>query len=280
MQRQRITTVQVRAMKRRGEKIAMLTAYDYPTAKLLDQVGIPLLLVGDSVGTAVLGYETTVPVTVEDMVHHARAVARGTDRALVVADMPFMSYRIDRATAMRTAARLVQEGGAHAIKLEGAGAAVETVAALVEGGIPVMGHLGLTPQSVHQLGGYRVQGRRQRDAERIVSEAKELEAAGAFAVVLELVQPDVASRVTESLAIPTIGIGSGPHCDGQVQVLYDLLGLAVGELPRHARRYADLAATIGDAARRYADDVARGRLLGEEPPIGEPDVSATVGAQA
>lgn len=280
MQRQRITTVQIRAMKRRGEKIAMLTAYDFPTARLLDQAGIPLLLVGDSLGTAVLGYETTVPVTVEDILHHARAVARGAERALVVADLPFMSYRIDHPTAMRNAARLMQEGGAHAVKLEGAGDAIEVVSALVGGGIPVMGHLGLTPQSVHQLGGYRIQGRRQRDAERIVADAKELEAAGAFALVLELVQPDVAAAITEAVSIPTIGIGSGPHCDGQVQVLYDLLGLAVGDLPRHARPYAHLAEIVGDAARRYAEDVAQGRFL-VEPPAHESPVSSTpVGAEA
>jgi 3-methyl-2-oxobutanoate hydroxymethyltransferase len=254
----RVTILQVREMKERGERFAMLTAYDYALAKLLDAAGVPLLLVGDSLGTVILGHETTLGVTMDDMVRHTQAVVRGTQRALIVGDLPFLSYQVSPEEAIRNAGRLLQEGGAQAVKLEGGGPVAPTVRRLVESGIPVMGHLGLTPQSVHQLGGHKVQGRSVEAAARLLADAAALEAAGAFAVVLEGVPAPLAARITRRLRIPTIGIGAGPDCDGQVQVLHDLLGLFTDFVPRHARRYAELGDLVKDAAGRYAADVAAG----------------------
>lgn len=268
--RTRVTTADLIAMKRRGERIAMLTAYDYPTARLLDEAGIPIILVGDSLGNTALGYETTIPVTLEDMLHHTRAVARGAQRALVVADMPFLTFQVSPEEALRNAGRLIQEGGAQAVKLEGGGPVLETVRRLVQAGIPVMGHLGLTPQSVHALGGFRLQARTAEAVRQLFADALALEEAGAFAIVLELVPAPVAARLTQLLHIPTIGIGAGPGCDGQVQVLGDFLRLLPGPLPRHARPYADLATTIVQAVQHYIDDVRRGAFPGEAESFGLP----------
>jgi 3-methyl-2-oxobutanoate hydroxymethyltransferase len=252
-------------MKSRGERISMLTAYDYPSARIFDEAGVDVLLVGDSLGMVVLGHDSTVPVTMEDVLHHTRAVTRAARRALIVADLPFMSYRIGLREALVNATRLVQEGGAQAVKLEGGRSVVPTVAALVDSGIPVMGHLGLTPQSIHQFGGYRVQGRDQAAAQRLLGDAHELQQAGAFAVVLELVPAALAERITTSLRIPTIGIGAGVRCDGQVQVMHDILGYALpGEfVPRHAKQYVDLGTAMLDAARRYTAEVRAGEFPAE-----------------
>jgi 3-methyl-2-oxobutanoate hydroxymethyltransferase len=256
----RVRLPDLEAKKRRGEKIAMLTAYDFTMARLLDRAGVDLLLVGDSLGMVLLGYETTLPVTLDAMVHHTRAVSRGTERALVVADMPFMTYQVSAEEALRNAGRLIQEGGAAAVKLEGGGASVMVAARLVEAGIPVMGHLGLLPQHVHQLGGFRQQARLEADAEQLLADAQALEEAGAFAVVLESIPASVAAAVTADLQIPTIGIGAGPDCDGQVLVSYDMLGLSQDGVPPFVRRYADLGALTTAAARAYAEDVRAGRF--------------------
>src|SRR5580704_5388947 len=221
----KVWPLRLKEMKQRGEKIAMLTAYDAMMARLLDRAGIDVLLVGDSLGMVLLGYQTTLPVTMDAMVHHTAAVSRGAERALVVADMPFLSYQISLAEAVRNAGRLVQEGGAKAVKMEGGRAVLETAARLVDIGIPVMGHLGLTPQSVNRMGGFRQQGKSKEAAQRLVEDAKALEAAGIFAIVLESIPADLAKTVSAELNIPTIGIGAGPHCDGQVLVSYDVLGL-------------------------------------------------------
>ena len=254
----RISIHNIQAMKLRGEKIAMLTAYDYPTAKLIDSVDIPIILVGDSLGMTVLGYESTVPVTMDDMLHHTRAVVRGSQNALIVADMPFMSYQTGASDAIRNAGRFLQEAGAQAVKLEGGAPVVEIVRALVSFGIPIMGHLGLTPQSINQLGGHKVQGKTPAAAVRLMSDAAALQEAGAFAVVLECVPAALGKLVTERLSIPTIGIGAGPYCDGQVQVLSDLLGLDPDFSPRHAKQYAHLAQEIQDAVKCYQREVQAG----------------------
>lgn len=251
----RIRTPKLMEMKQAGEPIVCVTAYDYTMARLVDEAGIPVILVGDSLGNVVLGYDSTIPVTLDDVVHHTRAVVRGARDALVVADMPFMTYNVSAEDALRNAGRLLQEGGAHAVKLEGGAFVAETVRRLTENGIPVMGHLGLTPQSVHQLGGYRVQGRTAEQARRLLDDALAIEDAGAFAIVLETVPGNVAQAVTGRLAIPTIGIGAGPGCDGQIQVLHDILGLGVRQ-PRHARRFAELNDVTLDALRRYKDEVS------------------------
>jgi 3-methyl-2-oxobutanoate hydroxymethyltransferase len=253
-----ISVHDLKAMKLRGEKIVMLTAYDYPTAKLLDSVDIPIILVGDSLGNTVLGYDSTVPVTMEDMLHHTKAVARGAPNALIVGDMPFMSYQTGTSDAIRNAGRFLQEAGAQAVKLEGGAPVVETVRALVSIGIPVMGHLGLTPQSINQLGGHKVQGKTPAAAVRLLADAAALQDAGAFAIVLECVPAALAGVITERLSIPTIGIGAGPHCDGQVQVLVDLLGLDPDFSPRHAKQYAHLAEEIQGAVQRYQREVQAG----------------------
>jgi len=254
----RISIHNIQAMKLRGEKIVMLTAYDYPTAKLLDSVDIPIILVGDSLGMTVLGYESTVPVTMDDMLHHTRAVVRGSQNALIVGDMPFMSYQTGASDAIRNAGRFLQEAGAQAVKLEGGAPVVDIVRALVSFGIPVMGHLGLTPQSINQLGGHKVQGKTPVAAVRILTDAAALQDAGAFAIVLECVPAPLGKLVTERLSVPTIGIGSGPYCDGQVQVLSDLLGLDPDFTPRHAKQYAHLAEEIQGAVQRYQREVQAG----------------------
>ncbi len=245
--------------KAQGQRFAMITAYDFPSARLVEQAGIPVILVGDSLGSVVLGYESTVPVTIDDVVYHTRAVVRGTHRALVVADMPFMSYQANPDDAVRNAGRLLQEGGANAVKLEGGGHVVPLVRRMVECGIPVMGHLGLTPQSVNQFGGHRVQGKTPAAAARIINDARALEEAGAFAVVLETIPAPVAKMVTERISIPTIGIGAGPHCDGQVQVFHDLLGIYDDCRPlKHAKQYAHLGEVIRNAVKEYLTEVETG----------------------
>ena len=236
----------------------MVTAYDYTAARIADAAGIPIILVGDSLGMVVLGYDSTIPVTMDDMVRHGRMVRRGASEALVVVDLPFMAYQVDAAEALRNAGRLMQEGGAHTVKLEGGVAIADTVRRIVDAGAPVMGHIGLTPQSVNALGGYRVQGRTRAAARRVLDDALALQDAGAYAVVLECVPSPLARLITQRLTIPTIGIGAGPDCDGQVQVLHDMLGLFTDFVPRHARRYAELADSMDAAFRRYADDVRSG----------------------
>jgi 3-methyl-2-oxobutanoate hydroxymethyltransferase len=256
----RVSINDVKEMKTKKEKIVMLTAYDYSTAKLVDEAGIPLILVGDSLGMVILGYESTIPVTMDDMIHHTKAVVRGTKQSMVIGDMPFMTYHTSVADALRNAARFIQEGGAQAIKLEGGVAVAETVKRIVECGIPVMGHIGLTPQSVHQFGGHRVQGKTPEAAERLLKDAQALEQAGAFAVVMELVPAPLAKLVTHKLSIPTIGIGAGPDCDGQVQVISDLLGLFSDFVPRHAKQYAKLAGSIKTALADYISEVKDGKF--------------------
>ena len=250
-------------MKRDGEKIPMVTAYDYTAARIADAAGIPIVLVGDSLGMVVLGYDSTIPVTMDDMVRHTRMVSRGASDALIVADLPFMAYQVDANEAMRNAGRLMQEGGAHTVKMEGGVAIADTVRRIVDAGAPVMGHIGLTPQSVNALGGYRVQGRTRATARRLLDDAVALQDAGAYSVVLECVPSPLARVITERLSIPTIGIGAGPDCDGQVQVFHDMLGLFSDFLPKHARRYATLADDIAAAFRRYADDVRAGDFPAE-----------------
>jgi 3-methyl-2-oxobutanoate hydroxymethyltransferase len=256
----KVWPLRLKEMKQRGEKIAMLTAYDAMMARLLDCAGIDVLLVGDSLGMVLLGFETTLPVTLDAMVHHTAAVSRGAKRALIVADMPFLSYQVTVPEALRNAGRLVQSGGANAVKIEGGQAVVETTARLVEIGIPVMGHLGLTPQSVNRLGGFRRQAKSEEDAQRLIEDAKALEEAGVFAIVLESIPAELARTVTAQLSIPTIGIGAGPHCDGQVLVSYDALGLTEYSAPSFAKRYAQLGEAISEAARTYAQEVRDGQF--------------------
>lgn len=256
----RLTIKDLQDMKARGEKIPMMTAYDYTSGKLLEQAGIPLMLVGDSLGMVVLGYDSTVPVTMDDMLHHIKTVVRGTEKAHIVGDLPFMSYHAEVSEAIRNAGRILKEGGAQSIKLEGGQEMAETVNRIVKSGIPVMGHVGLTPQSVNQLGGYRVQGKTISDAIRLMEDTRALEEAGAYAVVLECVPAALAQMITDRLSIPTIGIGAGAGCDGQVQVLHDFLGLFTDFLPKHARRYVNLAETIQDAASQYISDVHLGEF--------------------
>lgn len=245
-------------MKRNGDRIAMLTAYDFTMARLLDRAGLDVLLVGDSLGMVVLGYQNTLPVTLDAIVHHSAAVSRGVSRALVVADMPFLSCHTGVPDAIQGAGRLVREGGAQAVKVEGGHAVLEVVQRLVEAGIPVMGHLGLTPQSVHQLGGFRKQARTPGDAKKLLESARALEAAGAFAIVLEMIPHDVAAEVTGTLQIPTIGIGAGPRCDGQVLVTHDILGLYDEFVPSFVKQYADLGRQISAAAEDYVEEVREG----------------------
>ena len=258
------TVLDVQRFKEEGQRFAVLTAYDYLSAKILDEAGIPILLVGDSLGMVMLGYPTTLPVTLDEMVHHAKAVARGAHQALLVGDMPFMSYHVSVEQALTSAGRFIQEGGMHAVKLEGGGRIVEITRRLTDMGIPVMGHLGLTPQFVHQMGGFKVQGKSEKQAARILSDAKELEQAGAFSIVLEGVPSDLATRVTHALRIPTIGIGAGPGTDAQVLVLHDMLGLTTGKAPKFVKRYASLAEDITRAAQRYAQEVGDGTFPGPE----------------
>lgn len=261
--RRPVSVADLARWKQDGHRFAALTAYDVPTARVLDESGIPVLLVGDSLGMVVLGYDSTVPVTLDEMAHHTRAVARGARRALVVADMPFGSYQGGQDEAVANAVRLMKEG-AHAVKLEGGGRSVALTERLVEAGVPVMGHVGLTPQSVHQLGGYRVQGRDDATADRLMAEAGALADAGAFAVVLECVPADLADRITRTISAPTIGIGAGAGCDGQVLVIHDLLGLSEGPKPRFVKAYANLRDHIADAAKAYQAEVRDGDFPGPE----------------
>lgn len=254
----RVTIRDLREMKRRGEKIPMITAYDYTAAQLVERAGIPLILVGDSLGQVMLGYDSTVPVSMDDMVHHVKAAVRGTERAHVVGDMPFLSYHAADSDAVRNAGRLLKEGGAQSVKLEGGQERAETVSRLALSGIPVMGHIGLTPQAVNQLGGYRVQGKSLKDAVRLMEDARALEEAGAYALVLECVPAPLARMISERVEIPTIGIGAGAGCDGQVQVFHDLMGLYSDFKPKHARRYAELGDTIVGATADYMRDVQAG----------------------
>lgn len=254
----RTTIVQIKEMKQKGKKIPMLTAYDYATAKLIDGVGIPLILVGDSLGMVVLGYESTIPVTMDEMLHHTKAVVRGTEQALIIGDMPFMTYHASVSEALHNAARFIQESGAQAVKLEGGETMAETVRRIVECGIPVMGHIGLTPQSVHQLGGFKVQGKTQEAAIRLVKDACALEEAGVFSIVLEAVPTPLAKIITKKVGVPTIGIGAGPFCDGQVQVVSDLLGLFTDFVPKHAKQYARLSDIIKQAVGDYINEVQAG----------------------
>lgn len=258
----------LKEMKRRGEPIAVLTAYDAVTARLFERSGVDVILVGDSVGMVVLGYASTIPVTVDMMVHHTQAVVRGTSRALVIADMPFLAAQVSVGEAVANAGRLVQEGGAAAVKIEGGRPVVDTVRRLVEVGIPVMGHLGLQPQSVHQIGGFRKQATQRSDADQLMDDARLLEDAGAFAIVLESIPADVAAAATRLLSIPTIGIGAGPWCDGQVLVGHDMLGFSDHAPPSFVRQYAQLAATIAGAAADYVRDVKEGRFPERAVPAG------------
>jgi 3-methyl-2-oxobutanoate hydroxymethyltransferase len=254
----RTTILQIKEMKQKGKIIPMLTAYDYATAKLIDAAGIPLILVGDSLGMVVLGYESTIPVTMEEMLHHTKAVVRGTEQSLIIGDMPFMTYHASISEALHNAARFIQEGGAQAVKLEGGEVMAETVRRVVDCGIPVMGHIGLTPQSVHQLGGFKVQGKTQEAAIRLVKDACALEEAGVFAIVLEAIPTPLAKLITKKVGVPTIGIGAGPFCDGQVQVVSDLLGLFTDFVPKHAKQYARLSDIIKQAVGEYINEVQAG----------------------
>jgi 3-methyl-2-oxobutanoate hydroxymethyltransferase len=251
----RLSIRDIRDLKERREPIAMVTAYDATFARHLDAAGADMLLVGDSLGMVVQGHDSTLPVTIDDMVYHTRAVVRGSQRALVVADMPFMSYQPSTELALRNAGRLLAEGGAQAVKLEGAGGVLATTRALVEAGVPVVGHLGLTPQSIHTLGGFRVQGRSEQAAARLIEDALALEEAGAFALVLETIPAELGASVTERLTIPTIGIGAGVGCDGQVLVSYDLLGLFDQLTPKFVKQYATLGEATRDAVRAYVSEV-------------------------
>jgi len=254
----RTTINQIKEMKQKGEKISMLTAYDYSTAKIIDEVGVPLILVGDSLGMVVLGYESTIPVTMEDMLHHTKAVVRGTKQTLVVGDLPFMTYHLSIEDALRNAARFIQEAGAQAVKLEGGVTVAEKVKRIVECGIPVMGHIGLTPQSIHQFGGFKVQGKTPEAATKLINDARALDEAGAFAIVLETVPAPLAALITEEISIPTIGIGAGAGCDGQVQVINDILGSFTDFVPKHAKQYVKLADIIRNAVTEYHNEVKAG----------------------
>ncbi|MBI3012597.1 MAG: 3-methyl-2-oxobutanoate hydroxymethyltransferase [Elusimicrobia bacterium] len=254
-----VTVSTLREMKKNGKKIVMLTAYDAPTSKLLNEAGVDIVLVGDSVGNVKLGYNNTIPVTVEEMLHHTRAVSRGNTNALLVTDMPYLSYQLSIEDAKVNAGRLIKEGGSQGVKIEGGREFANTVKALVEINVPVMGHLGLTPQAIHKIGGYKVQGKTAQDAERMVTDAKVLEGAGAFAIVLECVPSDLAQEITQKVSVPTIGIGAGPHCDGQVLVIDDLLGLTDGQVPSFVKRYANLKEESLKAVKRFRNEVQNGR---------------------
>lgn len=269
--RKKVSVLTLRQKKERGQPITMLTAYDYPTALLMERAGVDAILVGDSLGMVVLGYENTLPVTMDEMIHHCKAVARGAHYALLIGDMPFLSYQVSVDEAVRNAGRFLQEGGMDAVKLEGGRERLETIRAIVQAGIPVMGHLGLTPQSVHQLGGFRPQGRTARAARRLFEDALLLEEAGCFAIVLESVPARLASLISQRLSIPTIGIGAGAGCDGQVLVTHDMLGLFERFTPRFVKRYAQLHAEMERAFRAYIEDVETRRFPAEEHTVDMPD---------
>ena len=273
----KVTVPTLRAMKRAGDRISVATAYDATFARMLDESGVDVLLVGDSLGMVVQGLDTTLPVTLDEMLYHTRAVARGLQRAqaqgtggrsLIVGDMPFMSYQVDEATALRNAGRFLAEGGAHAVKLEGGVTMARTIARVVEAGIPVMGHVGLTPQSVHAMGGFRVQGKTEEDGERVLRDAKAVADAGAFAVVLEGIPEALAARITRELDVPTIGIGAGVSCDGQVLVSYDFLGLTPDLKPKFVKRFAEMYRDGVEASRRYVDEVKAGTFPAKEHTFG------------
>ena len=257
------TASRIKAAKGK-QKLACLTAYHFSTARLVDEAGIELILVGDSLGMTMLGYPNTIPVTVEEMLHHTKAVARGVRNALVVADLPFLSYEVSVDQAIATAGRFIKEGGAGAVKIEGGAFRAPVVRALLENGIPVLGHIGLTPQSIHKTGGYRVQGKGAADARRLLRDAKELEKAGVFALVMECVPAALGGRITRSVKIPTIGIGAGPACDGQILVVHDLLGLYSGVSPRFVKQYANLGAAMGKAFAAYRGEVEQGKFPSAE----------------
>ena len=260
----RLTITKIQEKKDAGERITMLTAYDYPIAKIVDEAGVDMILVGDTLGMVVLGYDSTVPVTMEDMIHHTKAVVRGSKSALVIGDLPFMSYQVSISESLHNAARFLQEAGCQAVKLEGGVNVAETVRRIVDCGIPVMGHIGLTPQSVNQLGGFKVQGKTLEAAKRLVKDALALEQAGAFAIVLELVPRELARLITHKLRVPTIGIGAGPYCSGQVLVINDMLGLYTDFVPKHNKQYVHLAPQIKTAIIDYVNDVHSGTFPGPE----------------
>lgn len=257
-----VTIHDLAKFKRERKRFVMLTAYDFPTARILDELGIPVLLVGDSLAQVILGYDTTIPVTMDEMLHHTRAVVRGAGNSLIIGDMPFGSYQISVEEGVRNATRFLKEGGAHAVKIEGP--SFDLTEALAERGIPVMGHLGLTPQSVHAMGGYRVQAKTEEAAERLLFDAQGLQKSGIFSLVLEGIPSHVAKVVSESIDVPTIGIGAGPHCDAQVLVITDLLGLGAGKYPKFVKPYADLRGTIADAVRTFQSEVEQGTFPDEE----------------
>lgn len=259
----RVTTRRLQEMKKQGKRISCLTAYDALIARILDDAGIDLILVGDSLGNIVQGHETTIPVTLDDIIYHTKAVVKGVQRALVVADMPFMSYQVSPEEAFRNAGRLMKEAGASAVKVEGGHRVCEAVRRMTEAGIPVMAHLGLTPQSINQFGSYRARGQNTEEAEEMMRDAKELEEAGAFAVVLEKIPMQLAQKITESLTIPTIGIGAGPHCDGQILVYSDMLGLTIDFSPRFVRRYDSLHERVDDSVSRFIQDIQSGNFPDE-----------------
>ncbi len=260
----RINISVIRDMKKKGNRIAMLTAYDYPMAAVLDEAGIDIILVGDSLGNVILGHDSTIPVTMEDMIHHTKAVSRAVRRSMVIADMPFMSYQHSVDQAVFNAGRLLKEADAHGVKLEGGREVAETVRRICTAGIPVMAHVGLTPQSVNQLGGYKVQGKEETAAQRMLEDAKILEEAGAFSIVIESVPARLAEEITKALSIPTIGIGAGVHCDGQVLVLHDMLGMFEKFTPKFVKRYAELNKTIREAVGQYAEEVRSGAFPDKE----------------
>lgn len=255
---EKVTTQTVVEMKRNGEKISMLTAYDYTMAGIIDSAGVDVILVGDSASNVMAGFDTTVPMTIEHMIYHTSCVVRGVDRALVIADLPFMSYQVTAKEALINAGRMMKEAGAHAVKLEGGKPIAPTVKRIVDAGIPVMGHLGLTPQSIYKFGTYKVRAKEDEEAEQLLKDAKVLEKAGVFSIVLEKIPAPLAKKVTASVSVPTIGIGAGPHCDGQVLVLHDMLGLNKDFSPRFLRRYADLHQSMSDAVKHYIRDVKSG----------------------
>jgi 3-methyl-2-oxobutanoate hydroxymethyltransferase len=271
---EKVSAPSLRSSKQRGERLVCLTAYDYPTARIVDEAGIDIILVGDSLGNVVLGYGNTVPVTLDEILIHLKAVRRAVQRALLVADMPYGTFHTGDDDAVRNALRLVKEGGAEAIKLEGGHKRVQLVKRLVDEEISVMGHIGLTPQSINQLGAYRVQGKTPKAAQQLIDDAKAMEDAGAFAVVLEVVPREIAKMITESISIPTIGIGAGVHCDIQVLVLHDMLGLSFGKQARFVRPYANLREVMTDAVSRYADDVRNGTYPSEAESYGLPAETA------
>jgi len=271
---EKVSAPSLRASKERGERLVCLTAYDYPTARVVDEAGIDIILVGDTLGNVVLGYGNTVPVTLDEMMIHVKAVRRAVQRALLVADMPYGSYHVGADEAVKNALRLVKEGGAEAVKLEGGHKRVQLVKRLVDEEVAVMGHIGLTPQSINKLGAYRVQGKTAKAAQELIDDAHALEDAGAFAIVLEVVPREIAKLITESLSIPTVGIGAGVHCDIQVLVFHDMLGLSFGKQARFVRPYANLRETITDAVSRYAEDVRNGTYPSDQESYGLPEATA------